>query len=158
MLNALRHVLLLTAFTVVAPAFAQDEPADPPRTQRQDAEDRVRQVERDGGRVLQAEPMQRGGREVYRLKVLTPEGRVRVLDDSRSRDAGRESRADQFEREQRQQRFENARRRSLLPERQREPDNRPDNRRTEPAPDAGSRRPPPHRDEGDRSGGRSGRD
>jgi hypothetical protein len=80
MLNALRPLLLLTASLVALPAVAQEAP--PPieiRGQREDAGARVRQVERSGGRVLQAEPMQHGGREVYRFKVLTPEGRVRVL-------------------------------------------------------------------------------
>ena len=42
----------------------------------------VRRVERQtGGEVLRAEPMQRDGREVYRLKVLTADGRVRVVQD-----------------------------------------------------------------------------
>ncbi len=78
MLNALRPLLLLAALAAVTPVHAQ---ADDQRGagQRDDAGARVRQVERDGGRVLQAQPMQRGGEEVYRLKVLTPEGRVRVL-------------------------------------------------------------------------------
>src|SRR5690606_1705612 len=53
---------------------------------REDAGARVRQVERDGGRVLQAQPMRRGDRETYRIKVLTPEGRVRVLDTPRDPD------------------------------------------------------------------------
>ena len=44
--------------------------------------DSVRRVERQtGGEVLRAEPMQRDGREVYRLKVLTADGRVRVLQE-----------------------------------------------------------------------------
>ena len=85
MSNALRPLLLILAITFGLPAQAQDEARDPP-SQRETAGDRVREVERDGGRVLQAEPMQRRGREVYRLKVLTPEGRVRVLDDSRRRE------------------------------------------------------------------------
>jgi hypothetical protein len=76
MLNALRPFLLLTALAVVVPVQAD---AQQRGGQREDAGDRVRQVERDGGRVLQAQPMQRGGEEVYRLKVLTPEGRVRVI-------------------------------------------------------------------------------
>src|SRR5688500_13971829 len=87
MLNALRPFLLLAASLGTLPVFAQEPgPAAgstaPPiqvRSQREDAGARVRQVERAGGRVLQAEPMQRGGQEVYRFKVLTPEGRVRVM-------------------------------------------------------------------------------
>ena len=86
--NALRPLLLLAALVAVVPAQAREDAA--PRTMpREDAGARVRQVERDGGRVLQAEPMQRGGRQVYRLKVLTPEGRVRVLDDARGREPSR---------------------------------------------------------------------
>lgn len=85
MSNALRPLLLILAIAFGLPAQAQEE-ARETSSEREDAGNRVRQVERDGGRVLQAEPMQRSGREVYRLKVLTPEGRVRVLDDSRRRD------------------------------------------------------------------------
>lgn len=90
MLNVLRPLLLIAAISLVGPVLAQDPPPEPPvepRNQREDAGNRVRQVEREGGRVLRAEPMQRGGRETYRIKVLTPEGRVRVLDDGRGRDA-----------------------------------------------------------------------
>lgn len=47
--------------------------------------DSVRRVERQtGGEVLRAEPMQRDGREVYRMKVLTADGRVRVVQDDPS--------------------------------------------------------------------------
>lgn len=74
MLNVPRPLLLIAALVVVPCVHAEERGG-----QRDDAGARVRQVERDGGRVLQAEPMQRGGEEVYRLKVLTPEGRVRVL-------------------------------------------------------------------------------
>ena len=35
--------------------------------------------------MLRAEPMQRDGREVYRLKVLTADGRVRVVQDDPER-------------------------------------------------------------------------
>ncbi len=61
--------------------------------------DSVRRVERQtGGEVLRAEPMQRDGREVYRLKVLTSDGRVRVMqedpsdppDQNRGRDRNRD--------------------------------------------------------------------
>lgn len=42
--------------------------------------DSVRRVERQtGGEVLSAEPMQRDGRQVNRVKVLTNDGRVRVM-------------------------------------------------------------------------------
>lgn len=77
MLNVLRPLLLIAALAAMPSVQAETA-----RAQRDDAGARVRQVERDGGRVLQAQPMQRGGQEVYRLKVLTPEGRVRVLQDA----------------------------------------------------------------------------
>lgn len=80
---AFRPLLLTTALLASGLATAQDAAELPATSGRDAVGDRVRAVERDGGRVLQAEPMQRGGREVYRLKVLTPEGRVRVLDDPR---------------------------------------------------------------------------
>ena len=42
----------------------------------------VRRVEREtGGRVLSAERRHQSGREVNRIKVYTPEGRVRVMWD-----------------------------------------------------------------------------
>ena len=129
MLNVLRPLLLVAASVVTLSAFAQ-EPAAPPastsappiqvRSQREDAGARVRQVERAGGRVLQAEPMQRGGREVYRFKVLTPEGRVRVM-QGEPRDAGtdpfRDDRADAERRRQQQIGFD---RRSELTARRRD--------------------------------------
>jgi hypothetical protein len=56
-----------------------------PRDSRQDESalpDSVRRVERStGGEVLRAEPMQRDGREVYRMKVLTADGRIRVVQE-----------------------------------------------------------------------------
>jgi hypothetical protein len=48
----------------------------------------VQRVENEtGGRVLQVRPVQRGDREVYRMKVLTPEGRVKVMQDDPRRRA-----------------------------------------------------------------------
>lgn len=141
--NVFRPLLLLTALVVVAPVQAREDEAPRP-SQREDAGARVRQVERDGGRVLQAEPMQRGGRQVYRFKVLTPEGRVRVLDDARGREpARRESRFERpesrFDRpESRFQRAEPPRPGTLIRE-------RPRVRSTEPAADDVPR--PPRRDE-----------
>lgn len=42
----------------------------------------VRRVEREsGGKVLKAQPIQRDGREIYRIKIVTPQGRVRVVED-----------------------------------------------------------------------------
>ncbi len=43
----------------------------------------VRRIEREtGGAVLKAQPMQRDGHEVYRVKVLTPQGHIRVVEDA----------------------------------------------------------------------------
>jgi hypothetical protein len=85
-----------------APRSQQQQSAPPQREQREHREQReppqdrgqqgqglpdsVRRVERQtGGEVLRAEPMQRDGREVYRLKVLTSDGRVRVVQDDPER-------------------------------------------------------------------------
>lgn len=58
--------------------------ADSRRAEDSALSDGVRQVERETrGQVLRADPVQRGDREGYRVKVLTPEGRVRVMHDDR---------------------------------------------------------------------------
>ncbi len=42
----------------------------------------VRRIQREnGGQVLKAQPIQRDGREGYRVKVLTPQGRIRVVEE-----------------------------------------------------------------------------
>ena len=65
--------------------WAQSPPANPAKVDRDNLPESVRRVEREtGGEVLRAEPMQRDGREVYRLKVLTADGRVRVVQDDPS--------------------------------------------------------------------------
>ena len=91
--TALHPMLLLGT----GAAWAQSAPpphAPPPRHEPTAPRDRgqgglpdsVRRVERQtGGEVLRAEPMQRDGREVYRLKVLTADGRVRVVQDDPER-------------------------------------------------------------------------
>lgn len=87
--------LFVTAILVgTGSVWAQSPPADPPsqgpaqapaKGNRGSLPDSVRRVERQtGGEVLRAEPMQRDGREVYRLKVLTADGRVRVVQDDPS--------------------------------------------------------------------------
>ena len=52
---------------------------------RETLNDSVKRVERDtGGRVLRAEPVRRDGKDVHRIKVMTDDGKVRVLrEDSR---------------------------------------------------------------------------
>jgi hypothetical protein len=74
------------AWAQSAPPPHAPPPPRPPAEQREQDDaglrDSVRRVERQtGGEVLRAEPMQRDGREVYRLKVLTADGRVRVVQD-----------------------------------------------------------------------------
>ena len=95
--TALHPMLLLGTGAVWAQS---GPPHQPPRPQQQQPQrdhgdgrgqgqglpDSVRRVERQtGGEVLRAEPMQRDGREVYRLKVLTADGRVRVVQDDPDR-------------------------------------------------------------------------
>lgn len=76
-------VLLLTAGSVALSA----DPAPLPET--------VSRIEREtGARVLSAQRSQRGGREVNRIKLITPEGRVRVMWDEPQR--GRASGSPQF--------------------------------------------------------------
>ena len=49
----------------------------------------VRRVQRQtGGEVLRAQPIERDGQEIYRVKVLTPQGRIRVVEDVPQGDAG----------------------------------------------------------------------
>lgn len=78
------------------PSF--DEPAPRVETRRSELPESVLRAEREtGGQVLRAESMQRDGREVYRLKVLTPDGRVRTMRDDpreRRREAWRDTRTD----------------------------------------------------------------
>ena len=82
-----RATLLLLILAFSAGVWAQSPPASQPQDRRLAEKrnalpDSVRRVEREtGGEVLRAEPMQRDGREVYRLKVLTADGRVRVMQD-----------------------------------------------------------------------------
>jgi len=96
--TALHPVLLLGTGAVWAQSAPppshpprQEPPAQRDRGQGQAGQgqglpDSVRRVERQtGGEVLRAEPMQRDGREVYRLKVLTADGRVRVVQDDPDR-------------------------------------------------------------------------
>ncbi len=75
----------LTAFALLvvlsAPAGAAD---DEERYAR--LPESVRRVEQEtGGKVLQVRPIQRGDREIYRMKVLTPDGRVKIMQDDPKR-------------------------------------------------------------------------
>lgn len=80
-------IALATTGLGVAPAWANN---DKNKTVRNDTAlpadntlpASVRRIEREtGGHVLKAQPIQRDGREVYRVKVVTPQGRVRVVED-----------------------------------------------------------------------------
>jgi hypothetical protein len=64
--------------------------------------DSVRRIEREtGGKVLQVRPIQRGDREIYRMKVLTPDGRVKIVQDDpkRPREREREPRGEDRDRD-----------------------------------------------------------
>lgn len=131
MLNALRPLFLLAALAVVPAALAEDG-----RAQRAEVGERIRQVERDGGRVLRAERVQRGGEEVYRIKVLTPEGRVRVLQE-RPRQERQPPRTD---RRSLMLRDRDRARRPLPREREVAPEPRPSERSRQPQPGSPGRR------------------
>ena len=50
----------------------------------------VQQVQQQtGGRVLSADQLQQGGRTYYRIKVLTPNGQVRIITVDAERGSGR---------------------------------------------------------------------
>lgn len=75
-------LLLAGSAAVLAQSPPTNAPSVRPRGHHEALPDSVRRVEREtGGEVLRAEPMQRDGREVYRIKVLTADGRVRVMQD-----------------------------------------------------------------------------
>lgn len=77
--------ILLGTGSVCAQSPPPKQASEPARSDKGSLPDSVRRVERQtGGEVLRAEPMQRDGREVYRLKVLTADGRVRVVQEDPS--------------------------------------------------------------------------
>lgn len=69
MLNPLRFLLSAALFATFAPALAEPD--------RDDAAAAALRVA--SGRVLAVERAQSGDREVWRVKVVTPEGEVRVI-------------------------------------------------------------------------------
>ena len=73
--------LLGVGALAAAPVLAnQGDKGDSERENKSSLTDSVRRVERQtGGSVLSAEPTQRDGRQVDRVKVLTNDGRVRVV-------------------------------------------------------------------------------
>lgn len=77
----------IVAFCVPAMPSAQE------RDERPHARlpESVRRVESEtGGKVLQVRPIQRGDREIYRMKVLTPDGRVKIMQDDPKRQRERD--------------------------------------------------------------------
>ena len=97
-------VLLLPLAVLVSEARAQQDAREEPSARiespRSELPESVLRAEREtGGQVLRAESMQRDGREVYRLKVLTPDGRVRIMRDDpreRRREAWREAQRGEY--------------------------------------------------------------
>ena len=89
MKHVLAPILIVLAAFVAAPVSADQRKAndndnttvEAPRVETKSSlTDSVRRVERQtGGEVLSAEPVQRDGRQVNRVKVLTNDGRVRVM-------------------------------------------------------------------------------
>lgn len=85
----LKWMLVPTILFGTGAVWAQNPPPkparEPERSEKDTLPESVRRVERQtGGQVLRAEPMQRDGQEVYRLKVLTSDGRVRVMQEDPS--------------------------------------------------------------------------
>ena len=97
----LRSLVLVLAVVGAGTAAAQKRPppADP-------AADSVKRAEREaGGEAIRVEEMQRDGRPVSRIKVLTADGRVRVMqDDPQARDSGQGRRGPQDRRDTRDRR------------------------------------------------------
>lgn len=93
-----RLTIALICVLLSAPAPAKDKRD---RDRDEPLRESVRKVEREtGGEVLRAERVPQAGRPVNRIKVITPEGRVRVYrEDARnnrreepaSRDENRDS-------------------------------------------------------------------
>jgi 3-phenylpropionate/cinnamic acid dioxygenase small subunit len=89
---AMKRTLIASLILSAAAFWAGSALAEPRKADGKDTNDQpkveskisltdsVRRVERQtGGEVLSAEPMQRDGRQVTRVKVLTNDGRVRVM-------------------------------------------------------------------------------
>lgn len=79
--------IAVTALVCAGAALARNPPPRPPQQQvapeppRQMSLDQaVKQVQHETrGHILAADQMQRGQGKVYRIKVLTPQGQVRVM-------------------------------------------------------------------------------
>ena len=94
-MRALLHVLMLTL--MLAPLLAAAQGRPPAERERprpwpeqsragQGMRDAVRRVERQtGGQVLNVESLRFQGREIHRVKVLEPGGRIRIVVDDPGR-------------------------------------------------------------------------
>lgn len=73
MIVAIRSLLIaLILVSAALPAIARDRMGS--------LQEAIEEVQREtGGRVLSADIVRAGPRELYRIKVLTPDGRVRVI-------------------------------------------------------------------------------
>lgn len=73
MIAAIRSLLIALLLVLAAlPAVARDRMGS--------LQEAIEAVQREtGGRVLSADVVRAGPRELYRIKVLTPDGRVRVI-------------------------------------------------------------------------------
>jgi len=133
----LRCVATVLALVLSTGAWAQSSSRQsPPEPQNSQLPDSVRRVEQQtGGEVLRAEPMQRDGREIYRLKVLTSDGRVRVMQDDPQQRRG-SSRQDN-------QRPDNSRQDNSRQDSQRQNTQHQDSSRRESSQRPESRRSPP---------------
>lgn len=91
-----RQLTIAAALLLAAGVAVAQDP--PPRQADRGLPEAVRRAEREtGGQVLRAERV-RGG-EVNRVKVLTPEGRVRVLHDDARRGRDEDNRHRRRERD-----------------------------------------------------------
>lgn len=81
--RAIRMVLAGAVWLCAMTAFARKPPPpqpSPPPPKPASLEQAVRQVQhRTGGHILAADTFQHGQAKVYRIKVLTPQGQVRVM-------------------------------------------------------------------------------
>lgn len=144
--RSLRHAVAVLALVLSTGAWAQSSSrqSTPPEQGTQESSqlpESVRRVEQQtGGEVLRAEPMQHDGREVYRIKVLTSDGRVRVMQDDpqQRRGSSRQDSQRQDNSRQDSQRSDSARSSSS-----RQDGSRQDNSSRRETPRQESRRAPP---------------
>jgi hypothetical protein len=101
-MNAFLRPLVLFVAVLGAGTAMAEKRSPPPDSALPDSVRRAEQ--RGGGEVIRAESMQRDGHDVMRYKVLTADGRVRVIQDDPHRDTRGTNRPDaQDRRPQRRQ-------------------------------------------------------